>query len=85
MFFALALVLFPFAVAQQIHDVQVGSTDGSTLAFSPEAIVRYSFTWILQDFVPNHYYRVPIPVIKSSSTCQSSIYYHKPYDTDILL
>lgn len=47
MFFALGLVLLSFAAAQQIHDVQLGSTDGTTLAFSPEAIVWYPFTWVL--------------------------------------
>jgi len=39
---SLGLVLLPFAVAQQVHDVQVGSASGA-LAFTPEAIVRNFF------------------------------------------
>lgn len=74
MFFAtlsLGLVLLPFAAAQQVHDVQVGSTDGSSLAFSPEAIVRDLFTCTGFSLNIGHeYYRALIPVIKSSSTCK---------------
>ena len=40
--FSLGLVLLPFAVAQQVHEVLVGNANG-TLAYSPEAIVSFFF------------------------------------------
>jgi hypothetical protein len=39
----LGLVLLPFAVAQQIHDVQVGANG---LNYTPEAIVSNFLSWI---------------------------------------
>ena len=67
---SLGLALLPFAVGQQVHDIQVGSANG-TLAFTPEAIVCIFFLVLFfrvsWDMPQN--YRAPNLVIKSCSTC----------------
>lgn len=50
---SLGLVL-PFAVAQQVHDIQVGSTNGS-LAFSPEAISAQQGDQVVFHFYPKNH------------------------------
>lgn len=45
---SLGLALLPFAVGQQVHDIQVGSANG-TLAFTPEAIVCIFFLFCFSE------------------------------------
>jgi plastocyanin len=52
--FSLGLALLPFAAAQQIHTVQVGSSNG-TLAFSPEAISAQAGDQVVFNFYPKNH------------------------------
>jgi len=48
---SLGLVLLPFAVGQQVHDIQVGNANG-TLAFTPEAIAAQPGDQVAFHFYP---------------------------------
>lgn len=48
---SLGLVLLPFAAAQQVYDVQVGSSNGTSLTFNPEAIVCAFLFWPCSKFL----------------------------------
>jgi plastocyanin len=52
--FSLGLVLLPFAVAQQVHVVQVGNANG-TLAYSPEAISAQPGDQVVFHFNPKNH------------------------------
>ena len=73
MFFALGLVLLSFAAAQQIHDVQVSSTDGTTLTFSPRRLYgirslgSYLWSQLLQSANPGDQVVFHLWVINLSS------------------
>jgi len=54
-FLSLGLALTPFAVAQQIHDVQVGSSDGVTLKYDPEAIAAQAGDQVVFHFNPKNH------------------------------
>jgi len=51
---SLGLALLPFAVAQQVHDVQVGSANGS-LSFNPEAISAQPGDQVAFHFYPKNH------------------------------
>jgi len=51
---SLGLVLLPFAVAQQVHDVQVGNANG-TFAYSPEAISAQPGDQVVFHFNPKNH------------------------------
>lgn len=51
---SLGLVLLPFAVGQQVHDIQVGSTNG-TLTFNPEAISAQPSDQVVFHFNPKNH------------------------------
>jgi plastocyanin len=52
---SLGLVLLPFAAAQQVHDVQVGSTNGTSLTFTPEAISANPGDQVVFHFNPKNH------------------------------
>jgi len=51
---SLGLVLLPFAVGQQVHDIQVGNANG-TLAFTPEAIAAQPGDQVAFHFYPKNH------------------------------